>query len=109
MAKLPWDYIDGVEQPTPGFAPAPVTPETIECGEHLARFFDAEFAKSGRDTRCETCAFRQGTHANTSLNVANALKCAVEGKPFWCHETERPCGGWVGLQRAKAETPGGEG
>ena len=97
MSVTPWEYIDGVDQDTPGFAPAEFHPEAAELGEHLARFADLEHARTGRDTRCETCTFRAGTPANTTLNVANAMKCTMEGEPFYCHETDRPCGGWVAL------------
>lgn len=104
--KLPFDFIDGTNDPSkPGFIPCeqatePIAHECSELGSHLARFCEVEFEQTGRDTRCETCAFRRGTQANTTLNVANALKCAMEGESFWCHETDRPCGGWVQLQEA---------
>lgn len=97
--KLPYDFIDGATEPQPGFITAVPTPECTELGSHLARFADQEFASTGRDSRCETCAFRAGTLANTSLNVANAFKFAVEGEPFNCHESDRPCGGWVMMRR----------
>lgn len=107
--KLPYDFIAGTDDPNePGFVPCEVASEPLaaECaalGDHLARFVDAEHARTGRDTRCETCAFRRGTQANTTLNVANALKHTMEGTPFYCHETDRPCGGWVQLQEGKTD------
>jgi hypothetical protein len=102
--KLPFDYIAGVDEPTPGFVPIERCEVAAELGDHLARFVETEFASTGRDTRCETCAFRRGTPANTTVNVANACKAAMEGEPFWCHETDRPCGGWVALSASKGET-----
>lgn len=104
MPKLPYDYIAGNDQPdAPGFVPAVPLPECAELGDHLARFCEHEFTEHGRDTRCETCAFRRGTLANTSLNVANALKATVEREPFWCHESDRPCGGWSMLVKSTTQ------
>lgn len=74
-----------------------VTEDGIELGRHLARFCDIEAQKTGKDSRCGTCAFRSGDHpANGSVaTLMSALKCAAERVPFWCHEHERPCAGWV--------------
>jgi hypothetical protein len=83
------------------------TPAGYELGYHLARFADAapQIAE-----RCFTCAFRQGTDANGSpLTTMDALKCVMEGEPFYCHETEsrsdpqRLCAGYVIL---RSQTPG---
>ena len=81
-----------------------VTPEGLEHGYHLARFVDAEEVKgklaSGRE-RCHNCAFRQGTYPNGSpATTLDALKCAMEGVPFLCHEDLLPCAGWALLRRA---------
>ncbi|MFA6031795.1 MAG: hypothetical protein WC889_02710 [Myxococcota bacterium] len=72
------------------------TPEGRLLGAELARLCDAEVAKSGKDGRCDTCAFRAGDHlANGSPEtLMTALKCAMEREPFWCHEHDRPCAGW---------------
>lgn len=106
VSQLPWGYIAGSDDPTePGFKPIEPEPICAEMGDHLARFVEGEFAVTGRDTRCETCAFRRGTLANTSLTIANALKATFEGDPFYCHETERPCGGWVALTKATPAPP----
>jgi hypothetical protein len=80
------------------------TPEGFELGYHLARFVDAEEAKGkladGRE-RCHNCAFRQGAYPNGSPETTmTALKCAVEGDPFLCHEDLKPCVGWALLRRA---------
>lgn len=101
MTTLPYPYIDGAEgEPRPGFVRNEPSPEGAELAAELARFADAEYVKTGRDTRCETCAFRLGTVPNQCLaTVANALKSAVEKDPFLCHESDRPCGGWAGLVR----------
>lgn len=79
------------------------TPEGRELGEQLARFADAEAERQGKDERCATCAFRQGDHvANGSPEtLMTALKCATEREPFFCHEEDRPCAGWL-LMRCPA-------
>lgn len=78
----------------------------FELGYHLSRFCDnaPQLAE-----RCFTCAFRQGTNANGSpVTTMDALKCVMEGIPFYCHETETPndpkrlCAGYVML---RAESP----
>ncbi len=78
------------------------TSEGRELGRELARLADAEYQRTGRDTRCETCAFRLGNHlANGSVpSLMSAVKCIAERTPFYCHETERPCGGWVAAVEA---------
>ena len=80
------------------------TPEGRELGALLARFCDQEAEKQGRDGRCETCAFRAGDHlANGSPEtLMTALKCAMERDPFWCHEVDQPCRGWL-LMRSEAD------
>lgn len=71
--------------------------EGFELGYHLARFFEQapQIAE-----RCFTCAFRQGTDPNgCPPTVMDAMKCVMEGVPFYCHE--RPtelCGGYVCLR-----------
>ncbi len=90
--KIPYDFIPGTDNPQePGFVRVEPLPECAELGSHLDRFCQREYEATGRDTRCETCAFRQGTLA----------KSTMEGSPpFYCHETDRPCGGWVMLSQA---------
>lgn len=72
------------------------THEGRELGKELARLCDAELADK-RDDRCGTCALRAGDHlANGSPEtLMSALKCAMEGTPFWCHEHDRACAGWA--------------
>lgn len=85
------------------------TPEGYALGEHVARFCDEElkrYESSGMAVpqRCSTCAYRAGTYANGCLpTVADALKCALEGVPFECHEHLRAeaapiCSGWMILR-----------
>lgn len=101
--ECPWPHIEGGD-----FGPEyPVentrSPEGVELGREVARFADAEYARTGRDSRCETCAFRSGEHlANGSaVTLMSAVKCVAERTPFYCHETDRPCGGWVAAVEAR--------
>ena len=73
------------------------TDQGRELGRELARLCNAEMAGK-EDTRCATCAFRAGDHlANGSPEtLMSALKSAMEGTPFWCHEQhDRACAGWA--------------
>lgn len=74
------------------------TPEGRELGRELARLCDGELA-GRRDDRCGSCALRAGDHlANGSVEtLMSALKCAMEGEPFWCHEHDRACAGWAAM------------
>lgn len=76
------------------------TRDGYELGYQLAKFYErAEF----KPERCRTCAFRVGTYANGSpQTVMDAMKCVLEGIPFYCHEESRLCGGYVSL---RAESP----
>ena len=60
-------------------------------------------ALGDRDDRCLTCAFRKGDHpANGSPEtLMSALKCVMEGEPFWCHEHDRACAGWAAMRFSK--------
>lgn len=80
------------------------TPEGEQLGRELARLCDGELAGK-RDERCRTCAFRLGGHiANGSPEtLMTALKCALEGEPFWCHESDRPCAGWQAMRSKRDE------
>ena len=33
-----------------------------------------------------------------------ALKCVIEREPFWCHEVDEPCKGWLLLRSDPTET-----
>lgn len=81
-----------------------VTPEGWLLGKELARLCDGRAAEQGRDERCWTCAFRAGDHvANGSPeSLMSAVKCLAEREPFWCHERDRPCAGWL-LMRFPAD------
>ena len=74
-----------------------VTLEGWQMGKEIARLCDVEAAKQGKDGRCHTCAFRAGDHiANGSPEtLMSAMKCVMERTPFWCHESDRPCRGWL--------------
>jgi len=107
--EMPWPHIDGGDDLEKYPVPNVATPEGRELGHEMARLADNEYARTGRDSRCETCAFRGGEHlANGSVaTLMSAVKCFAEQTPFYCHETDRPCGGWVAAvettsQRAEA-------
>lgn len=79
------------------------TDEGRELGREMARL--CETALKDRDDRCSTCAFRSGDHlANGSPEtLMSALKCVMEGDPFWCHEHDRACAGWSAIRFDKEE------
>lgn len=85
------------------------TTEGREAGAHLARMTEPailELAAQGEpDERCKTCAFRAGTYPNgCPITVMDAIKCGLEGTPFWCHDKSRQpqptCHGWFALRYA---------
>ena len=102
MAELPWDLIPGSDEPAPGMVPIERDPLCAAIGRELVRFFEQEEPASA-PPRCHDCAFRAGTLANESYTIANALKCVMEGIPFYCHHGEengeptRLCRGWIAL------------
>lgn len=69
------------------------TAEGRALGVELARFADAAAAEHPElPERCRTCAFRLGTVPNGCVTTQmDALKCAIEGIVFLCHE--RPMDG----------------
>ena len=79
------------------------TPEGEEFGRHMARL--CETAIRGEDKRCSTCAFRQGNLiANGSpQTLMTALKCVMERTPFYCHEIDVPCAGWLAMRFEKGK------
>lgn len=89
-------------QPAPAMRPNAATDEGRALGREIARLCDGELTGK-RDDRCRTCAFRTGDHlANGSPEtLMTALKCAMEGEPFWCHETDRACAGWAAMRAPK--------
>jgi hypothetical protein len=96
--------LTGLKRRAPKMRENVATPEGRELGAHLARFCDQEAIRQGKDGRCATCAFRGGGHvANGSPEtLMSALKCVSERDPFWCHEENRPCAGYL-LMRAAPE------
>jgi hypothetical protein len=45
---------------------------------------------------CATCAFRDGTEANTTAHTVTLATFCVEGlRPFYCHEQPRLCRGYI--------------
>lgn len=79
--------------------PNEATDEGRALGRELARLCDGELAGK-TDDRCPTCAFRLGDHvANGSpATLMSAVKCMAERTPFWCHEHDRPCAGWLAMR-----------
>lgn len=112
---MPYDYVypkgDGTDIPN-----VPCD-QGRSLGKHLARFANVE-AEQRRVSnkpvplRCDECAYRLGTIPNQCLTtVANALKCAMEGEPFYCHkgvaegdDSKALCRGYLLLARATEET-----
>lgn len=97
--KAPWDYSAKSE------AGAPL--EGRALGKKMARLADqaevkmrSQFPKA--PPRCDDCAFRLGTRPNgCPFTLMDALKCVLEGKPFYCHKgvsdgkPKRLCAGWA--------------
>ena len=76
------------------------TPEGRALGTELVRLIEPlvqQFVRDGgHDSRCASCAFRLGTVPNgCGPSLLDALKCVMEGEPFYCHMEDRPCHGWV--------------
>lgn len=66
------------------------TREGFELGYTLAKWVDAEEAK----------APLANERTGSPETMMDALKCAMEGLPFVCHEDMRPCAGWALLRRS---------
>ena len=50
------------------------------------------------DLRCDDCAFREGTQANSQQStVMKAQLCAEIPEEFHCHRREGLCAGWAAL------------
>jgi len=90
------------------------TAEGRELGKNMAKFCDEAEPKARLKypelpPRCNSCAFRTGPHlANGSpFTQMDAMKCAMEGVPFYCHEPAREgavCMGWAMMMLSK-ESP----
>ena len=76
---------------TPNLVPNRPSDEGRQLGEQLARLTDKAWIElkakfPNHMERCSSCAFRGGTFPNGCLvTVMDALKCAVENIPFYCH------------------------
>lgn len=85
------------------------TPEGEELGRELVRLIEPDVkrleAEGVPDARCSSCAFRLGTIPNgCPTTLMDALKCIMEGDPFYCHMGDKPlCHGWL---TSRANTPG---
>lgn len=97
------------ENPPEGERNVP-TPEGRALGAQLARLFEAERPKTlarfpNAPEPCKSCAYRAGTFPNgCPETVIEALYCAVDGIPFYCHmdmkdgKPTKLCAGWATLQ-----------
>ncbi len=80
------------------------SPDGTNMGKMIAKFCDdaepaARLKMPELPPRCSSCAFRVGTHLpnNSPGTQMDALKCTMEGVPFYCHQKERKgclCSGW---------------
>lgn len=77
-----------------------------EAGEGIAKMAD-NAARVFGDTRCGTCAFRDGTIPNgCASTVMDAMKCVMEHRDFNCHEDlTKLCGGYDASRKACAGMP----
>jgi hypothetical protein len=74
----------------------------------VALGLDAVKAPGLRDEMCKSCACRAGTVPNGCLTTQlDVLKCAAEGKPFYCHAPRdgRICAGWASVRAQLGVTP----
>lgn len=97
VAALPWPFAG----PGP-LGPNLPTPAGAALGRDLACLADLECQLTGRDARCEDCAFRLDTVPNQCLGtVVTALKCVAEGVAFDCHKTPKLCGGYAAAMKRR--------
>jgi hypothetical protein len=106
---LPWEY-SKPGTPEKGVLNLP-SPEGAELGREMARLADGAeremlAAYPDQKPRCGTCAFRAGTVPNAcAVTLMDAVKCGVEGEPFYCHKgvidpaaAKVLCSGWLAWQ-----------
>lgn len=86
----PWDYSTA---PDPATAVENMPTEAgRKLGALVAKLADEAEADQRRDfpnmlPRCNDCAFRAGTRPNgCEETLMDAIKCAVEARPFYCHK-----------------------
>ena len=91
------------------------TEEGRELGREIARMCDLAEVEQRKtfpdhEERCASCAFRGGTFPNgCPETVMDALKCALELRPFFCHMSPKDadgnhthlCAGWALLTTAQ--------
>jgi hypothetical protein len=81
------------------------TIEGAELGRMMASYCDEAEPKARLrfpelPPRCSSCAFRLGPHlaSGSPATQMDALKCVIEGTPFFCHQHDRHgevCSGWA--------------
>jgi hypothetical protein len=105
VSKVPWDFVKP-GTPETGVRNLP-SPEGAALGAELARFVETAQAKNpDAPALCSGCAFRRGSTANQCApTLMDAVKCLLEGEPFYCHmgvpdeaEPTRLCGGYLALE-----------
>ena len=111
--KAPWDFSSRPADPAE-LVPNLPTEAGRAMGAALAKHADAAELQQ-RVTfpdmlpRCSDCAFRAGTLPNgCEETLLDAIKCVVEGKPFYCHkgvtdesEPRRLCSGAMVLYQGE--------
>ena len=91
------------------------TPEGIAFGKEVARLVEPSIialeAVGVPDSRCKSCAFRDGTVPNGCLpTLGDAMKCVFGGDTdFLCHEDltrQKLCHGFVAARWGMEDKPG---
>lgn len=86
-----------------------VSAEGRALGMQMVRFVEPVIkhleSQGEPDERCRSCAFRAGTVPNGCFQtMSDAIKAALEQKPFLCHVGRYPdgsrkmCAGWLATQ-----------
>jgi len=92
MTTAPWDYSTPPADASKAVPNVP-TPEGSALGVELARITAKELERQppGTPPPCDECAFVRGTIPNgCPSTLMDAVKCLVEGEPFYCHKSVRP-------------------